>query len=326
MALQLELQLEIFVNVLSGVRGTTITLILNPLDTIKDVKSRIQAETNIEVAKQKLLFDGRPLSEDFVQIIDCDIYDQATIVLVLLTLISIRFVTGETLTIEVNLSTDTSETIKRLIEAKEGIPFDLQQLFFEGQELTNCSSTLSECNVGDDSVLLFLMKQGTYQVNLETFPIYSGSSFIELTVKPTDSISDVKTKVVAKEGIPINKQRFIYNGKQLQDDDTLLKSKVFTNDTIHLLYPLNPAACIFLSGQATSSNIYSCSFKFKIGDHVVLHPALGGIITGKVRWVGSLKVLEYSNNFLSTVGIETVSDCVPIISYVHCDYRTAKLS
>ena len=170
MALQLE-QLEIFVNVLSGVRGTTVTLILNPLDTIKDVKSRIQAETNIEIAKQKLLFDGRPLSEDFVQIIDCDIYDQATIVLVLLTLISIRFVTGETLTIEVNLSTDTSETVKRLIEAKEGIPFDLQQLFFEGQELTNCSSTLSECNVGDDSVLLFLMKQGTYQVNLETFTV-----------------------------------------------------------------------------------------------------------------------------------------------------------
>ncbi|KAJ0612797.1 putative Ubiquitin-like domain-containing protein [Helianthus annuus] len=140
------------IDILIPYDGETVTLKVQPSDTIRDVKAKLKGKTGDSCDKYELIFNDVVLHNDDT-LVDCHINKESELTLMRYSTgfwdIPIRTPSGMELYLEVK-RTHTIRSVKKKIEAKLGIPSSNQRLIKPNQEHLEDNDTLDDCGIYED--------------------------------------------------------------------------------------------------------------------------------------------------------------------------------
>ena len=216
--------------------GKTITLEVNPSNTIRHMNTKIIDREGLLPGDQRIFYDGWEL-EDHYSLNYYNIQKECILHLILrlpgdMQIVFVKTLIGNIFIIEVN-SKDTLKHVKAKIQDRVGIPPEQQCIWFAGRQLEDQADdrTLTDCNIQRESTLhLIFRPPGVMQIFVKKLT----EKTITLEVEPNNNIKQVKAKIQNKEAILCEQQCLSFAGRKLEDNHTLSDYNIQKESTLYL--------------------------------------------------------------------------------------------
>ncbi len=226
--------------------GKTITLNIDPFNTVFLIQLIINESEGIPPSQQRLLFEEKPLKNDG-KLNDYNIQHQDTLHLVMrlrgrmYMQIFVKTPNGNTITLQVEAS-DTIKIVKTKIQNKEGISYHGQSLIFVGKELED-GRTLRDYNIQEENILRFVARWVTVKTNSDEFTV-------PILKDGMVTVRDLKYSICALNHIPPECQTILHDDRVLDLDDPIPPG-----DVVHLQIQQDPVFSVFVAGRNYSEII-----------------------------------------------------------------------
>ncbi|KAH8595364.1 hypothetical protein B0O99DRAFT_155247 [Bisporella sp. PMI_857] len=158
--------------------------------------------------------------------------------------VTVQTLTGKAILLS-PLASNTVKDLKKMIQKQETMHVHKQKLIYQGRVMED-DELLSYYSLVDGSIInLVLDSRGEWQESIKFRPLGSGGTIYIDTlteriitifdVRSEDTTDNLKLRIQDIENIPPDMQRFIFDGKQLEDGKTLGDYNIYCESTVYML-------------------------------------------------------------------------------------------
>ena len=214
-------------------------VILDLTKNIEELKKMVFEQTKFPIDRQKFYLNCQELKNDWLLKKDPNVNifaDKIFIKIIkkLNDVIYIKYPNSEIKEIKTDLYNTGLELVKQLDNnTPDGYPYYgiKYNLYFKDRNLVSNDLLINTIKKGD---LIKVYPRITYQIFVKTL---TGKT-ITANVDPNDTIELLKIIIRFKEGIPLFQQRFVFAGRQLEDNRTIRDYNIQKESTVHLILRL----------------------------------------------------------------------------------------